>query len=58
MLESTKELLNNLNITSANASICTGTQWLTSTNTQTKKVYSPVDGAQLGEVIYASEGDI
>jgi aldehyde dehydrogenase (NAD+) len=57
MLESTKELLNNLNITSANASICTGTQWLTSTNTQTKKVYSPVDGAQLGEVIYASEGD-
>ena len=57
MLESTKELLRNLNITSTNTSLCTGTQWLTSTNTDTKKVYSPVDGSQLGEVVYASESD-
>jgi aldehyde dehydrogenase (NAD+) len=57
MLESTIELLRNLNITSTNTSLCTGTQWLTSTNTDTKKVYSPVDGSQLGEVVYASESD-
>ena len=57
MLESTIELLRNLNITSTNTSLCTGTKWLTSTNTDTKKVYSPVDGSQLGEVVYASESD-
>ncbi|MBL6730800.1 MAG: aldehyde dehydrogenase family protein [Bacteroidia bacterium] len=57
MLKSTRELLKSLNVNPENGSICTGTQWVTSTNTETINVHSPVDGSELGKVIYASESD-
>jgi aldehyde dehydrogenase (NAD+) len=57
MLKSTRELLKSLNVNPENGSICTGTQWVTSNNTETINVHSPVDGSELGKVIYASESD-
>tara|TARA_B100001059_G_scaffold221516_1_gene244530 strand:+ start:7002 stop:8543 length:1542 start_codon:yes stop_codon:yes gene_type:complete len=57
MLKSTRELLKSLNVNPENGSICTGIQWVTSTNTETINVHSPVDGSELGKVIYASESD-
>ena len=57
MLKSTRELLKSLNVNPENGSICTGTQWVTSTNTETINVHSPVDSSELGKVIYASESD-
>ena len=57
MLKSTRELLKSLNVNPENGSICTGTQWVTSSNTETINVHSPVDGSELGKVIYASESD-
>lgn len=57
MLKSTRELLKSLNVNPENGSICTGTQWVTSNNTETVNVHSPVDGSELGKVIYASESD-
>ena len=57
MSESIQKLLNNLNVASKNASICTGTQWINSSNTETKEVHTPMDGSKLGEVVYANEQD-
>ena len=57
MLKSTHQLLKNLRIESKNPSTCTGTQWKTSTQTETKEIHSPLDGSKLGEVTYASDDD-
>jgi len=51
------QLLKNLGVQTENPSICTGTHWATSQGTDTIDVYSPLDGAKIGQVTYASEQD-
>ncbi|MGB1039013.1 MAG: aldehyde dehydrogenase family protein [Bacteroidia bacterium] len=57
MAKTTDELLFDLGVKEKNESICTGREWITSLGTETKEVYSPVDGAKLGEVVYASQSE-
>lgn len=57
MTISTHQLLKNLGVQTENPSICTGTHWATSQGTDTVDVYSPLDGAKIGQVTYANEQD-
>ena len=57
MGKTVEELLFDLGVKPINESICTGREWVSSIGTAHKEVFSPVDGAKLGEVVYASQSE-
>ena len=49
-----KKIINSLGIKDVNESICTGRQWMTPVGSETRSIYSPVDGKKIADVIYAT----
>jgi len=48
-----KTILKTLGIKEKNESVCTGTNWITALNTESRDIISPVDGLKIGSITYA-----
>ncbi len=47
-------ILKKFGIRKKNESVCTGHNWITAVGSQERKIFSPVDGKEIGSIVYAT----
>ncbi len=52
-----EKVIENLGLKQVNESIATGQQWITAVGSDTRDIYSPVDGKKIASVVYATESE-